>query len=79
MKLGLPGNKQAYAGVSECWSSVTERNVKVRGKIQVIAPGALGEADKELDPIVYRMARLTAKTPFGQMLAPQYQSKWRRC
>jgi hypothetical protein len=49
------------------------------GKIQVIVPGAFGEANKELDPLVDRMAKLTAKTPLGQMLAPQNQSKWKIC
>jgi hypothetical protein len=43
------------------------------GKIQVIVPGALGEANKELelDPLVHRLhvAKLTTKTPLGQMLA----------
>jgi hypothetical protein len=41
------------------------------GKIQVIVPGAFGEANKELDPLVHRLAKLTAKTPLGQMLAPK--------
>jgi hypothetical protein len=40
-------------------------------KIQVIVPGDFGEAIKELDPLLYRMAKLTAKTPLGQMLAPK--------
>jgi hypothetical protein len=49
------------------------------GKIQVIVPGAFGEANKELDPLVHRLAKLTAKTPLGQMLSPQNQSKWKIC
>jgi hypothetical protein len=49
------------------------------GKIQVIVPGAFGEANKDFDPLVFRMAKLTDKTPLGQMLAPPNQSKWKIC
>jgi hypothetical protein len=41
------------------------------GKIRVIAPGTIGEANKELDPLVHRLATLTAKTPLGQMITPK--------
>jgi hypothetical protein len=34
----------------------------------VIVPGAFGEANKELDPLVHRLARLTAKTPLNRCL-----------
>jgi hypothetical protein len=34
----------------------------------VIVRGAFGEANKKLDPLVHRLAKLTAKTLLGQML-----------
>jgi hypothetical protein len=46
------------------------------GKIQVIVPGAFGEANKELDPLVHRLAKLTAATTDA---CCQNQSKWKRC
>jgi hypothetical protein len=45
------------------------------GKIQVIVPGAFGEANKELDPLAHRLARLTDKTD----ACPKNQSKWKIC
>jgi hypothetical protein len=50
------------------------------GKIQVIVPGAFGEANKELDPLVHRLAKLNAKThSAGTDASPQNQTKWKRC
>jgi hypothetical protein len=41
------------------------------GKIQVIVTGAFGEANKELDPLLQRLAKLTAKTNSA--------GRWDRC
>jgi hypothetical protein len=41
------------------------------GKDTGDCPRCFGEANNELDPLVHRLAKLTAKTPLGQMLAPK--------
>jgi hypothetical protein len=41
------------------------------GKIQVIVPGDFEEVNRELDPLVHRLAKLTAKTPLREMHAPK--------
>jgi hypothetical protein len=42
-------------------------------------PGAFGEANKELDSLLHRLTKLTAKTPLATDACPQNQSKWKIC